>query len=400
LVLAALALLLALSLAGCLWPALLVRTVAPSWRGQQLDLALALERWLAINILLLGAQALLAARLNAARRFHWAPLAAGLPAAAVVAVLATTRSWPLASRVLAIAVGLTAGSALGTALMLAAVLRLPPARPLPRDGPQPGGSSKPTPASVRSLGTLVAAMGVLNLVPWGERVVASALGAGAVAALDYGQRLVLFLFGLSVAPFTAVVFTRLSELNASAAPARGPRQSMDADLSSAFLLQLENGLRAVLVAVLPAAAGLAVFPSLITRCVYGWGRFGAASLAATAPVVGILGAGLGLDAAFYYLLFALYARQRSGAKLPLALLLAAVNLPLAWLGGHAWGVAGIAGAHVASTLCALAWLAWRCPAYFPGLRWRRTLRAAAAAAALSLSAALAARMLIPSPALA
>jgi len=376
LVWAALGLLLALTVGGFLWPALLIRAVAPAWRGPQLQMALGLEPWLCASILFLGAAAIVAARLNAARKFHWAPLAAGLPALSVLVALAATAAAPVPHRAVAVAAALTCGSALGLALLAVAAVRLPRGSSPPRHAPPP--------ACWRPMGAMLLAMALLNLVPWVERAIASGLGAGSVAALDYAQRLVQFVFGLSVAPFTAVAFTRLSEVAAA-----------DGGAASPFLIHVETGLRSLLVAVVPIAAGLAVFGRLATRCILGWGRFGAASLAATAPVVTLLGAGLAVDAAFYFLLFALYARQRAEAKLPLALILAAVNLPLAALGGRLGGLAGIAAAHVTSYLAALAWLARPKASLFLGLRWRLALRPAWSAAAFSLAAALATRAALP-----
>ncbi|HUX65887.1 MAG TPA: lipid II flippase MurJ [Terriglobales bacterium] len=380
LALAALAL---LGLAALLWPAAVIAVVAPALPPATAALATTLERWLAANIFLLGAQSLLAARLNAARRFRWAPLAAGLPAAAVLGALGLTRGWALAPRLDAIAAGLTLGSALGLALLLLALFH----RPAAAAAPLPAGRAPappPRPAPLRPFGALLLAMLVLNLVPLAERMAASGLHPGSLAAYDYGERLVLFVFGLSVAPFTAVSFTRLAELAGA----------------DAFAPELERALQGLVTAAMPLAAGLAVFAPLITRCVYGWGRFHAASLAATAPVVAIRGAGLGLDAVFYYLLFALYARGRAATKLPLALALAAVNLPLAFVAARAWGVAGLAGAHLAAYAAALAWLLRQRGALLPGVRWRAAAAAAGQSGALTLAVALGVRRLLPPAAVA
>ncbi|HWG36579.1 MAG TPA: lipid II flippase MurJ [Terriglobales bacterium] len=381
LVSAALALLAALTLCGLLWPSVLVRAVAPAWRGARLHMALELEPWLGASIFFLGTQALLAARLNAARKFHWAPMAAGFPAVAVLAVLAATAADSVSQRALAVAAALTCGSSLGAGLLAIAAWRLPrrPRAPL----------SAATTAPWRPLGAMVLAMALLNLVPWAERAIASALGTGSVAALDYAQRLVQFTFGLTVAPFTAVAFTRLSE---SAGLGVGPE--------SAFLRHVEVGLRSLLVAVVPVAAGLAVFARLVTRCIFGWGHFDKLSLAATAPVVGILGAGVPLDAAFYFLLFALYARQSAETKLPLAALLVALNVPLAALGSRQWGLPGVACAHIVSYAAALGWLARRKAPQFSGFHWRATLHPSLSAAALSLAAAAFTRLSLPADILA
>jgi len=368
----------ALSLLALLGPRALVGVVAPALPAATAALAVTLERGLAINILLLGAQSLLAARLNAARRFAWPPLAAGLPAAAVLAALALSRGWALAPRLTAIAAGLTSGSALGLALLLVA-LRRGPAHSAP-----PSAAPAPLASPLRPFGALLLAMLVLNLVPLAERMAASGLRPGSLAAYDYGERLVLFVFGLSVAPFTAVSFTRLAELAGT----------------PSFARQLEHSLRGLMTAVMPLAAGMAVFAPLITRCVYGWGRFNAASLASTAPVVAIRGAGLGLDAAFYYLLFALYASGRAAAKLPLAVALAAVNLPLAFLGARAWGVAGLSGAHLLAYAAAVGWLLRRRQALLPHVRWRAAALAAGQSGALTLLVALAVRRLLPTAAVA
>jgi putative peptidoglycan lipid II flippase len=384
LVVLALAALAALSAAAVVWPSALVRVLAPALPPPALGAAIALERLLAVNIVLLGAATLLAARLNADRRFGWAPLGAGLPALGAVVAVGLSPGAPPALRVLDVGWGLTAGSA-AALLILIAAWRLPP-RLLALPAPPVNGSFA---VLGRSLAALLAAMLVINLVPVAERMAASGLRSGSLAAYDYGERLVRFVFGLSVAPFTALSFTRLSEL------ARQP----GADFAS----HAQSCLRALLILAAPLAVVLAVFAPLLTRCVYGWGRFGHASLLATFPVVAIQGGGLALDAAIYFLLFAGFARGDAAAKLPLALALAAVNIPLAFLWARAFGLPGLAAAHVAGAAAALAWVGWRERGGArtprggprPAMSWRPALPAAVSAAGITLVAALAVRALLP-----
>ena len=375
-----------LSAAAVAWPGALVRLLAPALRPPARAAAVALARLLAVNILLLGAQSACAARLNAGRRFGWAPAAAGLPALGAIVALALSRGAPPALRVLDVAWGLTAGGALALALLAAACLAALPARaPAP---PAQLAGARASQSLLRPFLALLLAMLVLNLVPLAERMAASALRSGSLAAYDYGERLVRFVFGLSVAPFTALSFTRMAEL----AP---PRSAPPAP----FAAFVAVALRGLLTLAAPLAVMLAVFAPLITRCVYGWGRFGANSLAATLPVVAIQGGGLALDAAVYFLLFASFARRDADAKLPLALVLAAVNIPLAFLWSRGFGLAGLAAAHVAGSAAALGWYARRAARRAGAVPWRPAVAAAAQAGGLTLAAALAVRACLPAGAL-
>src|SRR6185312_15676234 len=111
----------ALSLGAMLWPGWLITLIAPGLHGSGRELALTLERWLALNVALLGAQALLSTRLNAQRRFGWTPAGATISAAAVVGVLAFTRGWDLSRRVIWIAAAFTSGNVLAVTAMAAAL---------------------------------------------------------------------------------------------------------------------------------------------------------------------------------------------------------------------------------------------------------------------------------------
>lgn len=381
LVLGALALLGLVSCAAVVWPQAAMAVVAPGLAAPARAEAIALERWLGAAVLVLGAQALLTARLNALRRFAWGPVAAGLPALAAILWLLASGGESLPRRMVGLAVALVAGGALGAGMLAVVAWRAcAPGRrgegwksaPATMPGIEAG------PAPWRALGAVLAATLLLNLVPLAERIACSGLAAGSLAAYDYGERLVQLVFTASVAPFTVVSFTGLSAAAGRAALAR----------------QLEQSLRGLLTLVMPLAVLLAVFAPLVVGCVYGRGRFHAASLRATAPVVAIKGGGLGLDAAFYLLLFGLYAGGRAGAKLPAAAVLAGVNIPLALAGAARWGLAGVAGAHVAAYGAGVAVLAgarwgWR------GLDFRRALGAAVHAGGLTLAAALAVRATLP-----
>lgn len=368
-----------LSLIAVAWPRLVLGVVTPGLHGLPLTTAIGLERWLAANIALLGGHNLAAARLNAKRRFATLPAAVGLAALTVLCALAITGTQPPALRITVVAVAVTAGNALGLVVLLGQAMRTrtPGTRPLPEA--HGGRVISPPRVLWRSLWYLLAAMAVMNLVPLSERMAASGLRGGSLAAYDYGDRLVQWIFGLTVAPFTAVAFTRLAELRDAAVLAR----------------RFEEGLAALLTLAVPLAVVLGVFAPLLTRCVFGWGRFGAGSLAVTAPVVTIRGAGLVLDAALYYALFAILARGGAKAKLVVAAVLATVNAPLAFLLGARDGVAGLAWAHCAGTAAGLGWIGCRRRVYLPRVRLVGAMRAAMQAGAVMLTAALAVRAVLP-----
>ncbi|HEY7838195.1 MAG TPA: lipid II flippase MurJ [Terriglobales bacterium] len=378
-----------LSVAALLWPRALIALVAPGLTGAAWTGAIALERWLALNIALLGGQTMLAARWNAQRRFGWMPAGTSCAAATVLAALALTPGMALERRIFWIGGAITVGNVLGLVLMLTPALRRGARRPAAPSGAAAvtvgGGAKSHWPA----LGVLLGATLVLNLVPLAERMAASGLHPGSLAAFDYGERLVQMAFSVTVAPFTAVSFTRLAE---AAVPGRAA--------PPAFAAHFEAAWQGLLTLIAPAAAALAVYARLLTRCIFGWGRFGAASVALTAPVVAIKGAGLELDAAFYFLLFAIYAPGRERSKLPIAVALAAANLPLLFWWARLWGVAGLAAAHVAGCAAALAWIGARHRRYLPGLRCCAGIAAGVRAGGLAIAAALGVRALLPQAALA
>ncbi|HVB39843.1 MAG TPA: lipid II flippase MurJ, partial [Terriglobales bacterium] len=323
------------------------------------------------------------------RRFGWMPAGTSCAAATVLAALALTPGMALERRIFWIGGAITVGNALGLVLMLTPALRRGARRPAAPNGAAAvtvGGAAK---NHWPALGVLLGATLVLNLVPLAERMAASGLHPGSLAAFDYGERLVQMAFSVTVAPFTAVSFTRLAE---AAVPGRAA--------PPAFAAHFEAAWQGLLTLIAPAAAALAVFARLLTRCIFGWGRFGAASVALTAPVVAIKGAGLELDAAFYFLLFALYAQGRERSKLPIAVALAAANLPLLFWWARLWGVAGLAAAHVAGCAAALAWIGARRRRYLPGLRCRAGIAAGVRAGGLAIAAALGVRALLPRAALA
>ncbi|HXR98559.1 MAG TPA: lipid II flippase MurJ [Terriglobales bacterium] len=379
--------LMGVSAAAMLWPGVLVGWVAPGLAARPggaatVAIAVALERWLAINVALLGGQSLVAARLNAERRFGWPPGGTCVASLCVLAALAVTRTLPLARRITWIAAGITAGNAVALALGMAAwAVRSRGVRARPEGERDANTATR----GLRPLAAMTLAMLILNLVPLAERMAAAGLPAGSLAAYDYADRLVQWVFSLSVAPFTAVYFTRLSEL---AGQASNPRElGRDA----------EYGLRLLLNIAIPCGVLLAVFPRLLTRCVFGWGQFQAASLLSTAPVVAIRGGGMALEGAVYYLLFASYATGGAGEKLSVATLLAAVNVPLAFWWSARWGTEGLAAAHVFAYGVALLWLLRASAA---GARWQGAAWEAARAGGLSLAPALGMRALLPEAAVA
>lgn len=377
------------ALAFC-FPRAVLALVTPGLHGPTLASAVVLERWLAVNIALLGGHNLAAARLNARRRFGWLPAGLSLAALCVLAALAASRGLTLAQRIVWVAAALTAGNALALLLMLVPLAAAGwrshhAARPTRREK---SGEPHPPRALWGSFGALLVAMLVMNCVPLAERMAASGLRSGSLAAWDYAERFIQWIFSLTVAPYTAVAFTRLSEL--AAVPA-----ALDA-----FARRFESGLAVLLTLAAPVAVLLAMFATLWTRCVFGWGRFGAASVALTAPPVAWRGAGLLLDAAFYYALFAIYARGGARAKLPIALVLAAVNVPLAFAAAVRWGVAGLAAAHLCGCAGALAWIVFRRARYLPGVHLRLPFAAALRAGGFTLLAAAAVRAALPAAALA
>ncbi|WP_432484817.1 lipid II flippase MurJ [Kineococcus esterisolvens] len=175
-----------------------------------------------------------------------------------------------------------------------------------------------------------------------ERVVASLLGDGVVAAVDYARFIATTGVSLLAVPLGLAGLAVLPGLSATATRER-----------------LERLVPAVLVVVVPLSAVLAVDAGGVVHVLYGRGAFDASAVATSAQVLTGFAVGFWAQAVSYVLVKALNARDRNRAAVTalvagLAVTLA-VDLTLpAVLGPVALGLAVSAGAVVTTLLAARA----------------------------------------------
>ncbi|MCI2240553.1 hypothetical protein MO973_01650 [Paenibacillus sp. TRM 82003] len=173
-----------------------------------------------------------------------------------------------------------------------------------------------------------------------ERVVASLLGDGVVAAVDYARFVATTGVNLLAVPLGLAGLAVLPELSAPDARER-----------------LERLVPAVLVVVVPLSAVLAVDAAGVVHVLYGRGAFDAAAVATSGQVLTGFAVGFWAQALSYVLVKALNARDRNRAAVTalaagLAVTLAVdLTLPTV-LGPVALGLAVSAGAVVTTALAA------------------------------------------------
>lgn len=129
------------------------------------------------------------------------------------------------------------------------------------------------------------------LAPVVIRAAASATGVGAVASLNYAQKLVELPTAVLFSAISTVALTRMSRAHVE--------KGRDAARQ-----QLSNGLQRVLLLALPATVGSVFFAVPIVQITYGYGAMSASGLRTVAALFGI--GALALPAAGFNLLFMAY----------------------------------------------------------------------------------------------
>ena len=304
-----------------------VAILAPGFDPATAALAERLTRVVLVATVLIAGTNVLAAVAQSHRRFFWAGVQ-GIPFNLVMIVAAA--AFGPRYGVVALAVGFVVGSAARLLLQLVPLRQLG-VRLIPvLDVRDPG---------FRTIAGLVpplllgSAVGNVNTLV--DRAVASAQGAGTIAALSYGWRVVSLADTLVVASFVVALYPAFG---AAAAPA-----------SRAELRRLvTRGLRAVTLVLVPAVAGLVVAATPVVALVYGRGSFGPEAAALTATAVAWYAPGLLPLAWREVVTRAFYALGDSRTPVAVALLAMAVNLAGDLSLGLALGVPGIAASTVLS----------------------------------------------------
>lgn len=300
---------------------------APGFVGERRALLAPVLRWVGASLIPIAVAGALAAGLQSRRRFA-RPALTGL--AVHVGVIGSLVWLVPHMGVQAVAVGVFIGAALGLLLQTPALI-------------DPGVAAAPDWSIVRGLMALAVPVTAIFFVREAtlilERIFASTLPTGQLATLYYAGKLEQFplgLFGISIA---VVAYPDLAELGIS-----GRTAELGASVASA--------LRFVLLLAVPSAVGLAALADPIIRLVLEHGAFGAASGAATLPVLVAFSVGLVGQSAIPVVLRGYFAMKKMvepgivlGVVLALNLVLDAVLLRFAALGlGIAFAVTMTLGA--------------------------------------------------------
>ncbi|MEX1140782.1 MAG: murein biosynthesis integral membrane protein MurJ [Thermoleophilaceae bacterium] len=218
------------------------------------------------------------------------------------------------------------------------------------------------------------ALGMINLGLLINSLVGTLVSDQAPAAIDKAFRIYQLPQGLFSISIATVLFPTLSKL-----AARGMRDDLRATMA--------NGVRQILLLLIPSAVLMAVLAEPITRLVYERGAFGtdATDLVATAMVWWSISLPFqGMSLLFTRTFFGL---QQPWATTALAVVNMAVNAAVALALYRPFGIAGIIIGTVAGTLVMTAAQGWLLRRELGGIEGRRTLgalvRMLVAAAALA-----------------
>ncbi len=344
----------------------LVRLLAPALPAETHALAVRLTRLMAVSMIFMGLQGLITSILNAHQRFYL-PALAPLALNVVICVVVLATSGRLGIDSLALAM---------VAATLVSVLVQVPRLPWGRLRYSAGIDVRDE--ATRRFGRLVGPLmlGTLILGSTGiiNRVFASYLPAGSLAALDFALRTTGPAY--VIAPALATVLL--------------PTLSRQAALGQwrDFQDRVALGVRMHLIVTLPAAAGLILLNEPIVRLLFQRGAFDDRSTAMTAGALAWYALGLVFYGLYYLLINVFYALQNTVIRVQAGLVLVGVyvagNLALMGTMG-ANGIALSYGlAHVAACVLLLArlgaHLAWRVERQVAGF----AARVLAATAAMSV----------------
>lgn len=320
---------------------LLVRLLAPAFPAETSALAVRLTRLMAVSMVFMGLQGLITSILNAHQRFFvpaLAPLV--LNAVICVVVLAAAGSLGIDSLALAMVV----------ATLFTVVVQLPR---LPWDRLRYSAGIDVHDEATRRFGRLVGPLMVGTLILSStsiiNRVFASFLPEGSLAALDFALRTTGPAY--VIAPALATVLLPTLARQAALGQWRD------------FYERVALGVRMHLLVTMPAAAGLILLAGPIVRLLFQRGAFDERSTAMTAAALAWYAPGLIFYGLYYLLINVFYALQNTVIRIQAGLVLVGVyvvgNLALVGSMG-ANGIALSYGlAHVAACVVLLARLGTR-----------------------------------------
>lgn len=269
-------------LIGVLTAPWLVGLVAPGLEGETRDLTVALVRIIFPGLGLLVLSAWCLGVLNAHRNFFLSYASPVLWNVAIIVGLVWSGTSADASAA-RIAVAVAFASVVGSALQL--LVQLPTVMRLERGLKLTAGSAgNEVRTVVRNFGPAAATRGVVQVSAYVDTLIASLLGAGALASLTYAQAISMLpvsLFGMSIAA------SELPTMSGATGDAEAVKEAVRA--------RLQSGLQRVLFFVIPSAVGLVVFGRVMASVLYEGGAFTRAD--AIWVWAALAGSGFGLLAA-------------------------------------------------------------------------------------------------------
>lgn len=245
-------------LAGVVAAPWLVALIAPGFDEATQALTTMLVRVVFPGLGLLVLSAWCLGVLNSHRRFFLSYASPVLWNAAIIAALLVAGSSQSAERlVVTVAWASVAGSFLQFAIQVPTVWRLDRAL---RFGLRPGDRDVRT--VVANFGTVFVGRGVVQLSAFVDTLIASLIGAGALATLNYAQAISMLpvsLFGMSV--------------SAAELPAMAGERGTTAEVAAAVRGRLDRGLGRIAYFVIPSAAAFLLIGGVLAGGLYEGGAF-------------------------------------------------------------------------------------------------------------------------------
>ncbi|MBN1889873.1 MAG: murein biosynthesis integral membrane protein MurJ [Thermoflexales bacterium] len=323
---------LASALAALFAPQLVGSVLAPGFSPEKQAMTVPLVRVMLISPVIFGVSGLIMGVLNTRGQFLLPGLAPAAYNLGIIlgAALLTPLPGPFGGPMGA-AIGAVAGAALHFLVQLPGLFkagcRYSPVLSLRDEGVR---------QVLRLMGPRVLGLAVLQLNFWVETNLASHLGSGAVAALNYAFRLMLLPQGV----FAQSVATAAFPTFASQAT-RGQKEAMRDSLLAT--------LRAIVFVSLPAAVGLLVLCSPLVALLFERGQFHVGSTQIVATALAWYAPGLVAHSAIEILVRAFYALHDTRTPVAIGVAAMLANLALSLL---LIGPMGIAGLALANTIAA------------------------------------------------
>jgi putative peptidoglycan lipid II flippase len=352
------------AIAAVLAPQLVSTILAPGFSPEKQAMTVPLVRVMLISPIIFSVSGLVMGVLNAQQQFLLPGLA---PAAYNLGII--LGAWLLIPTMgpMGAAIGAVAGAALHFLVQLPGLfkvgMRYAPVLSLQDRGVQ---------QVLRLMGPRILGLAVVQINFLVETNLASRLGSGAVATLNYAWRLMLLPQGVFAQSVATAAFPTFAEQ-----AARGQREAMRASLAAT--------LRAILFVTLPAAVGLLALRTPVVAALFERGKFQESSTGMVALALAFYAPGLVAHSGIEILVRAFYAMHdtRTPVYIGVAAMLANLALSLSLIGPMQ-----IAGLALANTIAAFTEMGLLLGFIWPrlgGLGGRREWYSAAKAVLASLA---------------